>query len=278
MNAPREVVIESAIQFADVAAGVYFDVRGMDDEVPRVLLGVTVGDERVEEWRSLGDTVPVGDEIWRLEDIEFGNTSDDWLVTLRPVGPDTPAYKMPPLTPNHRVWSPALLQPFGTLDEGTLVALEERIGTRLPREYRQWLAENNGASPAQDVWIKGWNFCLNDLHALLGVRPDAPYLDLGFGESRRKPFLTDDYLVIAVPLGGVLAVKIRGAAPDQIVFLSDPAIQASFGYAQQGYASQADFVVPGALVVVAPSINVFCANLQPMPPVEPAQIATPGPW
>lgn len=278
-DGPHQVVIESAIQFVRLPGDVFMSVRGMDDAVPRVLLAVSIGDQPGgEHWLSLGDTVTVGNDTWRFEDLEFGRASNDWQVTIRQVLPDTPQYVAPPLTNYHRIWIPAALQPFGGLDEAGVVALEERIGSQLPRHYRKWLAENNGAAPAEDVWIRNWNFCLNDVHPLLGVRPDFPHQDLGFGERLRRPWLTDDYLVIAVPLGGLLAVKVRGSGKDQIIFLTDQAKQqAAAGYAQGGYASPADWLVANrALVVVTPSINAFCYRLQPMPPVEPAELAVPG--
>ncbi|MFC7528569.1 DUF6406 domain-containing protein [Actinoplanes sp. GCM10030250] len=272
---PQKLVISSSLRRAETTDGTWISVRGVDRSQPRVLLQLPVDGRYDEFWLSLGETATAGGETWRFENIEFGQTASQWEITVSQVLAGSPPYE-PPAAPDSQVWQPAVLRPNGTLDERALLALEQRIGGPLPRLYRQWLADNNGASPAQDVWIKGWNFCLNEIHPLLGIRPDVPHLDLSFGESRRSPWLTDDYLVVAVPLGGLLAVKLRDVYADQIVFLSDAACHAANAYDRSQYTSPADYLSRTALFAVAGSIHEFCQNLQPAPPVTPARIDTPG--
>lgn len=270
-------IIPADLKRTELPDGEWIVVRGMEDAVPRILFSYTALDGSIQEtWLSLGETVEVlNHRTLRFENLAFGGTSAHWTVTIREVLPDTPPYQ--PASSDNQTWHPVELRPFGALDENTVVGLEQRIGTELPPSYREWLLANNGAAPTQDVTIGRFPFCLNEIHPLLGLRPDAPHLDLAFGESRRQPWLTDDYLVIAVPLGGLLAVKIRGVYADRIVLLPDGRMHYGYSYDQQEYTSPADFLSRTALLTVAPSIHSFCYNLQPLPPVPPGQIATLGP-
>ena len=275
MAPPVTFIIEAAQKRTPFTDEDWLVVRGVDKTVPRILFNYPIARHQVtERWMSLGDTVVVGSRTLRFENLEFGNTAGDWTVTMLEVLPDTPAYRPPAVNPT---WQPAELRPFGSLGESALAALEQRIGSTLPPNYRRWLAENNGAAPVEDVSIKGWDFCLNDIHPLLGVHPDVPYRDLSFGERHRTPWLTDEFLVIAVPLGGILAVKLRDVYRDQIVFVSDAAMQAAHHYDPAVYSSPADFLARVALFVVAGNMTEFCINLQPLPPVTPGELSGPGP-
>jgi WD40 repeat protein len=118
--------------------------------------------------------------------------------------------------------APRGIRPFGRLDSTQIAVLESRLGRRLPPVYRSWLGRTNGAQPLGDHHVPGRYFALFEQRPLLGVHPEYSPYDLAEAEQRqRRRWLSDDYVVIGVPSGGLLAVRVREPAPDTVVFLSE---------------------------------------------------------
>jgi hypothetical protein len=203
---------------------------------------------------SLGDTFSVEGHPWRFVDIRFTNPHR-FEVTVHRVQPGSPPFEPPPLA-GSRVWNEVELHPFGTAGEEQLARLEDDLGRRLPREYREWIAEHNGAGFAGDVHVPdAVPFVLGRFHPLYGIFPDRPRRDLRRAEAVRRKWLTDSYIVIAQPIGGILAVNVRPGRMDAVFLLSDD----DRHRADEG------------LTWIAPDIYSFCAYLQPMPPAQPAR-------
>jgi hypothetical protein len=257
---------------ATIGGDVMLDVRSMmSTNPPKILLTVDPpGDERpTQEYvLSLGDTFPIDDETWRFEDVDFYD-SDRWTVLLRRVKPGSPPFEPPPLV-GSRVWIEVELRPFGTADETQIADLEHDLGRRLPQVYRRWLAETNGAAPAQSVQIRGSNVVLTPHHPLLGIRPDLPHADLRRGETLRQEWLSESYIVIAEPLGGLLVVGVEPGNLDEIFHLTRHAMREASAYQKFGYGTRQEYLTRDRLVYLTTGIYSFCADLYPMPPLPPA--------
>jgi len=205
---------------------------------------------------SLGQTFPVGSETWRFDDVSF-DSADRWHVTVIRVDPDSPPWQPPPLT-GKRVWLPIHLRPYGRLDEGQMQALEATLGRGLPVTYRQWLAENNGAQPVGDHCVPGLPFTLFEQRPLLGVHPQYPPFDLVHAEQQhRRRWLSDEYVVIAEPSGGLLAVKRNHPGYDSINFLPEAAMLGSGG-------PDTAAAMESRLMPIADDFYRFLGRLQPM--------------
>jgi hypothetical protein len=203
-----------------------------------------------------GQTFPVGTETWRFADVSF-DSADQWLVTVTRVDPGSPPWQAPPLT-GKRLWLPEQMRPFGRLDEGQLRALEATLGRGLPVTYRQWLAEHNGAQPIGDHHVPGLHLALFEERPLLGVHPQYPPFDLAHAEQqRRRQWLSDEYVVIAEPSGGLLAVKVTHPRYDSVVFLPETAMAGPGG---PGTAA----AIESHLLHVADDFYQFLGRLQPM--------------
>lgn len=239
---------------------VVFGVQSMLSGPPRMLLMADVGGVELQpRWLALGDTLETGDTTWRFEDVHFTGP-DRWVATVRSVPPGADPFTPPPLT-GDRDWTTAELRPAGRVDEAAVAALEERLGLpRLPDAYRRWLAENNGAAPAEPVHVPGFRFRLSPARPLLGIHPDEPYRDLDLGPKRGPEWFTADHVVIAVASGGLLGVRVTAPGLDTVVFLDE--LGAAHG--------------APPLETVAPDIYSFCAYLQPAPAVAPAVLAEQG--
>ena len=209
----------------------------------------------------LGETFPVGDETWRFADINFDN-ANQWQVTVRRVDAAEPEDP-----PRGYVWVPARLSPYGRLDEEQLASVETALEQKLPPLYRRWLAENNGATPAFDHHVAGLPFTLLPETPLLGVHPRYPAIDLVSAQQlHRDRWLSREYLVIAVPSGGLLAVKTNHPYGDAVWFLPegawrDPASSTGAADREQ------------RLVYLAEDISYFIGRLQPVPELKPQKIA-----
>lgn len=237
---------------------VAFGVLRMHSDPPRMLLAAHVdGVDPEPVSLSLGDTAEFGGITWRFEDVHFVNP-DSWVATIRSVPPGAPPFTPPPLD-GGRVWNRVVLQPSGPVDEATIAAAEQRLGLRdgFPPGYRQWLAENNGATMPGPVHVPGFRFRLSEARPLLGIHPDEPHRDLGLGPMRAPEGFTRAHVVIAVATGGLLAVRTEVPGLDEVVFLNE--LGATFG--------------APPLSIVAPDIYAFCGYLQPAPPVAPARLA-----
>jgi hypothetical protein len=263
---PNSRAILQADQPNFVGDEVMIYVRSMlSTSPPRVLVRVSPPEGGAHEHElSLGDTFPIEGETWRFDDIEIFNP-DRWHVIVQRVEPGSPPYTVPPLT-GRRVWNEVELRPFGTLDEEQLTDLERDLGRKLPRFYRRWLADNNGAAPIQDVGILGGKFTLDPSHPLLGMRPDEPLLDLRHAEEHhRKPCLTDAYTVIAVPAEGLIVVSNRSFEQESIHFLPTPEAEIQLS---PEYPTIVDFLSARRLIYLTDNIYSFCGYLQPVAPSD----------
>jgi hypothetical protein len=248
-------------------AGSRCGALSMNSSPPRLRLAVATVDGEAKHTLLLGDTFVVGGRTWRFEDVVF-YSSGDWTAELRYVPPGAPPYQ-PPAEP--RDYVQVELQSFGTVDEAGIRQLEQDLDRRLPPGFRMWLAHNNGAAPAEGVWIPGIFATLSPFHPILGVHPDEFHRDIRFGQHQAGRWYTDQYVVIAVGLSGTFAVGVEPAVLDSIFMIrDDDAFQLSSQYAARGYSSEAEFLCAEHLYRVASGIGQFCADLRPMPELPPA--------
>jgi hypothetical protein len=148
------------------------------------------------------------------------------------------------------------IRPYGTLDEAQVADLEARLGRRLSPGYRAWLAATNGAYVMGEHHVPGLPFVLFEERPLLGIHPQYPPFDLFAAETlHRRPWLSADYLVVAVPSGGLLAVRFSGPATDGVVFLPEEAMTGQPGAA-------ADAARERHLVLVASNVADFGSQLR----------------
>jgi hypothetical protein len=151
---------------------------------------------------------------------------------------------------------PADVRPYGTLDEAQVADLETGLGRRLSPGYRAWLATTNGAYVMGEHGVPGLPFVLFEERPLLGVHPQYRPFDLLAAETlHRRPWLPADYVVVAVPSGGLLAVRITGPSTDAVVFLPEEAMTGQPGAA-------ADAARERHLVPVAANIADFGSQLR----------------
>jgi hypothetical protein len=142
------------------------------------------------------------------------------------------------------------VRPYGPVDAALIVELERRLERPLPHAYRAWLAATNGAYLMGEHGVPGLPFVLFEERPLLGVHPGYPPFDLFAAERlHRRPWLPADYIVVAAPSGGLLAVR-----QDAVVFLPEEAMTGQPGAA-------ADAARERHLVPVAPDIAEFCRRL-----------------
>ncbi|MFY1653075.1 DUF6406 domain-containing protein [Solwaraspora sp. WMMB762] len=167
---------------------------------------------------ELGDTFPVGDETWYFAGAHFENAGR-WRVTVRRLAPGA----APPVVDESTAvtgWRPAQRQPFGPLDESQLQALEQALGRPLPWAYRDWLSQTNGMQPVEPQWVPGAPFTLFPGRPLLGVHPEYPAFDLLTAEREwRVGKLSTDFVVIAVPMEGLLLLRLTEPRPGSVGFL-----------------------------------------------------------
>jgi hypothetical protein len=255
----------------------YFDddarcgVLAFNTSPPRLVLAVATSTAESQHELFLGDTFLVGENTWRFEDAVIAN-ADIWTVTLRYVAPGSPPYQ-PPAEP--RDYIKVEFRRFGTVDEAGIVGLEQDLGRRLPRGFRMWLAHYNGAAPVQEVWIPGTHVALDPFTPILGVHPENPIYDIRSGQRQVGRWFTDDYVVIAIGVGGYFAVGVSPHVTDQIfVMRSGDALQLANHYLAHGFSSPAEYLCAAHLDHVASDIETFLVNLRPTPPSPPATLRT----
>jgi len=151
---------------------------------------------------------------------------------------------------------PADVRPYGRLVEAQIAGLETRLGRRLSPGYRAWLAATNGAYVMGEHGVPGLPFVLFEERPLLGIQPEYPPFDLFAAETlHRRPWLPADYVVVAVPSGGLLAVRLTGPRTDAVGFLPEDAMTGQPGAA-------ADAARERHLVPVASNIADFGSLLR----------------
>ncbi|WP_433530397.1 DUF6406 domain-containing protein [Micromonospora sp. CA-263727] len=214
---------------------------------------------------TLGETFPVGEETWRFADVDM-SSGDEWEVTVRRV--DENEVLEPP---TGRLWKPARLRPYGQLDEAQLRSLETTLGVRLPASYRDWQSRNNGAQPEGEHHIPGAPFTLLPERPLFGVHPQDPSLDLVQAQRvHRDRWLSPDWLVIANPSGGLLAVS-ADSGNESVYFVHELDLVGPPG-------PPASAARERKLRAVAWSMHEFVGRLTPveLDHLPPAQVLPPG--
>jgi hypothetical protein len=198
---------------------------------------------------GLGDTFPADGGTWRFADVTGRDeTGERFVVVVERVDAAVPA----------------VLRPFGQVDEADLQALEQDLGRPLPPAYRRWLATTNGAQPAGEYHVPGLLFALFEERPLLGNHPQYPLYDLrAVDRLHRQGWLSTDYVVIAVPNGGLLAVRCTGPTADAVVLLPESAMTGQLGDA-------ANAAREPHLVWLAPDIEAFLRLLRPIDLGSPA--------
>jgi hypothetical protein len=113
-----------------------------------------------------------------------------------------------------------------------LATLEQVLGYRLPRTYRQYLAETNGAAPAEPAVLSGFGFVADQ--PLFGVaRPDQ-HQDLAYAWEWLTDRFTPDLLPIGYVQGGMLALGVADPVADSVWYWDDddPRDDARYGPAE----------------------------------------------
>lgn len=254
------------------AADASIGIGGANPGPPVEVVLVVMRNRRTESTEhrvTLGGTFPIGEETWRLADVDF-ESLDRYEVCLRRVGADEPQDP-----PTGRIWQQAQLNPYGTLDWAQIGALEAELGQPLPGNYQRWLMAHNGAQPAEPYQVRDLPFQLTPERPLLGVHPQFPPFDLVTAQRQyRDTFLTRDFLVIAVPAGagGLLVVKTGHPGIDSIWILPPHAMTGRLEPAER----------ERQLVYLGDTIGAFLGRLEPyvLPDLPPAEVVfreEPGP-
>lgn len=244
-------------------------VRQISTAPPWVELAV-VDEDRSERNFTLAPraTFPVGEETWRVGPVVW-TSPNDWQVTVEHVDPaaalkggavDAPADWV--VRPGAE---PVVLRPLGSADERQLQLAEAALKRSLPHVYRRWLAATNGALPPADVQVHDQPFTLTRYQPLLGIHPGDPTLDLIAGDAVRARYLTDEFVVIAEPSGGLLAVKVAGPELDSIWFLPEREMAgAAQQYREAGFAAPQEYLAGRRLRLVAEDFDEFLGRLEPV--------------
>lgn len=265
-----EAIVEPGIPWMH-DHGIVLAGRSLELAAGRLLLDIALPDgTSTAHCLDLGDEVMIGDRRWRFEDVSI-RTPSAWTVTLRRAEPGSPPFVPPPLT-GDRVWNTVELTSSGPVGEDQIVELERALGRRLPPIYRGWLAQHNGVTPVEPVWIPGRHFSLAPWHPLLGIHPETPHLDLRTWEREREWWFTDEFIVIGVVTGGILAVETNTRHLDRIVGLYESDTGTAPGSTGDGDASAAEHRCRELIVPLASCIRSFCAELQPAPKLPPATL------
>lgn len=173
-----------------------------------------------------GDTFPIGTETWRLDGVWPVETYS-WRVVVRRIDDPATAPPVPPPVAPGSLPKPATFTAFGSVAEADIRGLEAWLGRDLPVRYRRWLASTNGGYPDGDAGIPGVPFTLFEQRPLLGIHSDDPSRDLWHAEGERRNVLTNEYVVIGRPSGGLLTVRVVHPYAGEIGFLSETAINES---------------------------------------------------
>ncbi|HEY2793596.1 MAG TPA: SMI1/KNR4 family protein [Micromonosporaceae bacterium] len=120
---------------------------------------------------------------------------------------------------------------FATGDEvpdDVLNSLERVLGWALPSAYRAYLAETNGARPAEPAVLDGLGFIADQ--PLFGIARSDPHQDLAFARDHLTDRFSPDLLPIGYVQGGMLVL---GAAGEVYYWDDDdPADDARLGPAE----------------------------------------------
>jgi hypothetical protein len=107
---------------------------------------------------------------------------------------------------------------YGLLEENDLLKFEEKIGTRLPQDFREYLLKYNGGKPIpSDFNIP--NLGSNSIHHVYGIHNGPDYLNLESNVEIYKARIPNSLLPFADdPVGNVLCIGISGEVKGQIYF------------------------------------------------------------
>jgi hypothetical protein len=109
--------------------------------------------------------------------------------------------------------------PGDAVPDDLLDLLERALGWPLPAAYRRFLAETNGAGPAEPGVLPGYGFVADQ--RLFGIAREDRQQDLSYVVEWVRDRLTVDFLPIGYVQGGLLAVKVSGDDLDSVWYLDD---------------------------------------------------------
>jgi hypothetical protein len=115
-------------------------------------------------------------------------------------------------------------EPVGTgpgdeVPDEILEDLEELLDCPLPPTYRRYLAETNGAAPAEPVVLDGLGFIADQ--PLFGIARTDQQQDLWYARDWLADRFTPDLLAIGYVQGGLLAVQLTGPSADSVWYWDD---------------------------------------------------------
>jgi hypothetical protein len=113
-----------------------------------------------------------------------------------------------------------------------LATLEQALGYRLPGTYRQYLAETNGAAPAEPAVLSGFGFIADQ--PLFGVARSDQHQDLAYAWEWLTDRFTPDLLPIGYVQGGMLVLGVADPIADSVWYWDDddPRDNARYGPAE----------------------------------------------
>jgi hypothetical protein len=97
--------------------------------------------------------------------------------------------------------------------------LESLLECPLPATYRRYLAETNGAAPAEPAVLDGLGFIADQ--PLFGIARTDQQQDLWYAREWLADRFTPDLLPIGYVQGGLLAVELTGPAADSVWYWDD---------------------------------------------------------
>jgi hypothetical protein len=142
-------------------------------------------------------------------------------------------------------------EPLGGADEQNVAAFEQQIGFTLPKDYRRFLVENNGAEILdQTFFVKDFDKEVM-LDVLFGVTsPASRGLTLGYWLNEYEDELESGTLIIGKDPGGSFLIYTI-AGEDQGIY-----------YWDKNYLFSQSSDVEGNAYFVAESFTEFCDSLR----------------
>jgi hypothetical protein len=137
------------------------------------------------------------------------------------------------------------------ISEPDVAALELRLGTTLPDQYRHFLLEFNGGSPAGTVEVPGLPGALADVQVLFGIGRAVRSSGIEWNMETLAQRLKPQMLPIACDSGGSVFCLALSTADRGAVFYCD--LQSVFGKPASA----------PSMYLVAPDFDSFIGSLQP---------------
>lgn len=106
---------------------------------------------------------------------------------------------------------------YGQLKESTLIEFEEKIGARLPEDFREYLLQYNGGLPKPNNF-NIHNDC-SSIHHMFGIHKGPEYSSLKWNVEIKKNAIPNLLMPFADdPFGNILCIGVKGDVKGEIYF------------------------------------------------------------